>query len=211
MNTTTENKTILATSICTQCGAKYNGNENCISCGDCAPIRRKVSNEEPAVYVGTYNKYNNGSIGGAWLSLEGHDKESFYEACKELHSDESDPEFMFQDFQNFPREFYGESGFDSAFWDWLELDEEDRELLAQYCDAIGCEGLTIEDARDAFHGTADSFAEFAERTAEDCGDIPKNLPSWIVIDWEASWDCNLHYDYATSEDDNGMIWFFLNH
>ena len=170
-----------------------------------------IPQHEPAVYVGTYEKYNNGSIGGGWMSLEGHDKESFYAACAELHSDESDPEFMFQDFQNFPREFYGESGLAAEIWDWLELDEDDRKLLAQYCDAIGCEGLTIEDARDAFHGTADSEAEFAERMAEDCGEIPKDLPSWIVIDWETSWNCNLRYDYATSTDDDGAIWFFHNH
>jgi antirestriction protein len=174
---------------------------------------KTITNDEPAVYIGTYNKYNNGSIAGAWLSLEGHDKESFYDACRLLHSDESNPEFMFQDFQNFPREFYGESGFDSALWDWLELDEDDRALLAQYCDAIGCEGLTIEQARDAFHGTADSFAEFAERMAEDCGEIPKDLPDWIAgaIDWDSAWNRSLQFDYATSEDDNGTIWFFLNH
>ena len=84
-----------------------------------------IPQHEPAVYVGTYEKYNNGSIGGGWMSLEGHDKESFYAACAELHSDESDPEFMFQDFQNFPREFYGESGLAAEIWDWLELDEDD--------------------------------------------------------------------------------------
>lgn len=166
---------------------------------------------EPRLYVGTYAKYNSGSLQGAWMSLEGHDKESFYAACAELHKDEADPEFMFQDFEGFPREFYGESGCAAELWDWLALDERDRELLAQYCDAIGCEGLTIEDARDAFQGTADSFAEFAERQAEECGEIPKDFPSWIVIDWEASWNCNLRYDYATSEDDSGAIWFFLNH
>ena len=166
---------------------------------------------EPRIYVGTYAKYNGGSLGGAWLSLEGHDKDSFLAACAELHSDESDPEFMFQDFEGFPREFYGESSLADGLWDWLELDEDDREMLARYCDAIGCEGLTIEDARDSFQGTADSEADFAEQTAIDCGEIPKDLPSWIVIDWAASWNCNLRFDYATSTDESGTIWFFLNH
>ena len=35
------------------------------------------------VYVGTYGKYNNGSLFGAWLDLSNYsDKEEFYEACR---------------------------------------------------------------------------------------------------------------------------------
>ena len=41
---------------------------------------------EARVYVGTYGKYNNGSLFGAWLDLSDYsDKEDFYEACRELH------------------------------------------------------------------------------------------------------------------------------
>ena len=41
---------------------------------------------EAKVYVGTYAKYNNGSLSGAWLDLSDYsDKEEFYEACRELH------------------------------------------------------------------------------------------------------------------------------
>ena len=40
---------------------------------------------EAKVYVGTYAKYNNGSLFGAWLDLSDYsDKEEFYEACREL-------------------------------------------------------------------------------------------------------------------------------
>ena len=39
---------------------------------------------EAKVYVGTYVKYNNGSLSGAWLDLSDYsDKEEFYEACRE--------------------------------------------------------------------------------------------------------------------------------
>jgi len=49
------------------------------------------------IYVGTYAKYNAGSIKGAWLDLEDYsDRDAFLEACRELHKDEQDPEFMFQ-------------------------------------------------------------------------------------------------------------------
>ena len=44
---------------------------------------------ESKIYVGTYAKYNDGSIFGKWLTLSDYaDKEEFYEACKELHKDE---------------------------------------------------------------------------------------------------------------------------
>ena len=56
--------------------------------------------DEVKIYVGTYAKYNNGSIFGEWLTLGDYsDLEEFYEACRELHKDEEDPEFMFQDFE----------------------------------------------------------------------------------------------------------------
>lgn len=64
----------------------------------------------PSLYVGTYGKYNNGSIAGAWVDLSTFsDGEEFFKFCKALHSDERDPEFMFQDYQNFPSSLYRES------------------------------------------------------------------------------------------------------
>ena len=53
-----------------------------------------------SVYVGTYGKYNNGSLSGAWLDLSDYsDKKEFYEACRKLHKDEEDAEYMFQDWE----------------------------------------------------------------------------------------------------------------
>ena len=59
------------------------------------------------IYVGTYKKYNEGSLKGEWIDLtEFSSKEDFYEEIKELHSDEEDPEFMFQDFEDAANGFY---------------------------------------------------------------------------------------------------------
>ena len=33
-----------------------------------------------------------------------------------------------------------------------------------------------------------SGAEFAEQIASDCGYVKDNLPSWIEINWEKTWD-----------------------
>ena len=55
------------------------------------------------VYVGTYKKYNERSIKGGWLDLADYKNyQEFLTACRELHKDESDPEFMIQDNEGFP-------------------------------------------------------------------------------------------------------------
>lgn len=58
---------------------------------------------EAKVYVGTYAKYNSGSIAGAWISLaECENYGQFLSKCKDVHKDERDPEFMIQDTEDFP-------------------------------------------------------------------------------------------------------------
>ena len=55
------------------------------------------------VYVGTYGKYNSGSIEGAWIDLATcSDYSAFLEACRKAHKDEVDPEFMIQDYSELP-------------------------------------------------------------------------------------------------------------
>ena len=74
------------------------------------------------VYVGTYEKYNNGSLEGAWIDLAEHDKESFFEACKELHG-EGEHEFMFQDWECPVESLISECGIDDKLWELMEDDE----------------------------------------------------------------------------------------
>jgi hypothetical protein len=55
------------------------------------------------VYVGTYKKYNSGSIAGGWISLDDcKDYGQFMDKCRALHKNERDPEFMIQDTEGFP-------------------------------------------------------------------------------------------------------------
>lgn len=70
------------------------------------------------VYVGTYRKYNEGSIDGAWLNLADYkSKNEFLEACRRLHKDEADPEFMFQDWEGIPSWMIRESSIDAEVWE----------------------------------------------------------------------------------------------
>ena len=60
-------------------------------------------------YVGTYGKYNAGSLYGKWLDLSDYATyQDFLKACKELHKNESDPEFMIQDWESLPDGFPAE-------------------------------------------------------------------------------------------------------
>lgn len=84
------------------------------------------------VYVGTYNKYNEGSLFGKWLDMSDYDSyDDFIVACKELHKDEDEPEFMFQDFdfdsevRLVLKQLVSESHVDPQAWDVFELDSEE--------------------------------------------------------------------------------------
>lgn len=79
----------------------------------------------PSVYVGTYGKYNSGSLEGEWVDLtQFSDREEFYEYCKELHNDEDDAEFMFQDWEYIPDGMIGESWIEESLWDLIPFYEE---------------------------------------------------------------------------------------
>lgn len=160
-------------------------------------------NTTPRVYVGTYAKYNNGSINGQWIDLDGMDEDTFVETIKELHSDEIDPEFMYQDFEGFPRQWYDESQLDANLWEYCALDDNDREMWAAYIDNIG--DSSFEDAQEAYSGTFDSDEDFAQDMAEQTGCMDRKT-TWpqTCIDWEHA-ARELMYDYFES---NGM--YFRN-
>lgn len=74
----------------------------------------------PKVYVGTYAKYNSGSIAGGWISLKScKNYDDFLKKCYALHRDEREPELMVQDTDDFPDglscgESFGEEEFNDV-------------------------------------------------------------------------------------------------
>lgn len=87
-------------------------------------------------YVGTYHKYNSGSLAGAWLDLSNYENyAAFVAACRELHKNECEPEFMIQDWESLP------DGFSSSEWineqefnDIKEAMQEDEKANLQIVD-----------------------------------------------------------------------------
>ena len=84
----------------------------------------KHDSDSPALYCGTYGKYNSGDLRGMWVNVSAFGSyEYFIDFCKAINADEEDPELMFQDFANIPDSLYHES-----------MGEEEFNNLLKYCD-----------------------------------------------------------------------------
>ena len=167
----------------------------------------------PRVYVGTYGKYNSGSITGKWLDLEDYtDSEDFYAACKELHKGEHDPEFMFQDFEGYPKDLYSESSI-TGIYDFIDLNDYERELVSVY---LSYECLyQVTDYAEAFQriiesftGCYDSLEDYAYEYCESTGLLTGESYIEHFIDFE-SMGKDLAQGMAEVEH-NGQIWLFDN-
>ena len=95
-------------------------------------------------------------------------------------------------------ERFGEEKFKLYFEEYADMvDDIGIGVVEAFLDVFDID--SISSCRDAYMGCYESGAEFAQQIAEDCGDVPRNMSSWIEIDWEKSWD-NLDYDYVESTD-----------
>ncbi len=139
---------------------------------------------EARIYVGTYAKYNEGSIFGKWLDLSDYsDSEEFYDACRELHSDEEDPELMFQDWENIPSALIGESWIAENIFEIIEaisnLSETQQEAFGVWLDNMSNDIANkdiadlIESFEDDYQGEYKDEEDFAYEIVEECYDLPE--------------------------------------
>ena len=159
---------------------------------------------DAAIYVGTYKKYNEGSLFGEWMKLSDYaDKDEFYKACAELHKDEEDPEFMFQDWEYIPDSLIGESWVSAKAWDLMNADEDDLEIVTHYLNACSIDiddyddiDDLVEEAKDKFVGHYESLEDIGREMADSC----ERIPQWIerYFDYE-SYGRDIAYDWY--EDD----------
>jgi antirestriction protein len=163
----------------------------------------------PRVYVGTYGAYNSGSLKGQWLDLGDYsDAEEFNEACKALHSSEDDPEFMFQDWEGIPEGMISESSLDDDIWEWLRLDDHDKQLLSVYREYVDRTG-TLETAQEAYSGTYTSPKDWAEDYLEGSGilsEVPQALRGYFDF---AAYARRAGFEGMTfAEVSYGEVWVF---
>ena len=81
----------------------------------------------------------------------------------------------------------------------LEDEQEEFEQLQEILDELKGNGGDEKWRGDWYPITlinSDYFTEYTEELLKDCGYIPKDLPSWIVIDWEETAD-NVKVDYQS--------------
>ena len=148
-----------------------------------------LNSDAPALYVGTYAKYNSGSLSGMWVDLTTfYDCDDFLTFCNALHADAEDPELMFQDYEAFPKKWYDESSFDE---DSFEAVREYSDMCDKYsADAVDafiewdCEEL--EHFEDCYVGKYDSEEDFAREIVNDCYDLEKQMGHLAMyFDYEA--------------------------
>ena len=165
-------------------------------------METKKAFSEARVYVGTYAKYAGGSIEGAWLNISDYDSlEDFLEACRELHEDEDQPEFMFQDWENIPSELISECGIDGAIFEVQdELYEYEEAPFLAWAEYNGWDikkdpERAVDTFRDQYCGEWDSETSYAEQLFDELylHDIPSYARSYI--NYEAFARDLFMYDY----------------
>ena len=123
------------------------------------------------------------------------DEELAKERFDELLEDGNDSDEM----KEFIEE-HGHKDFALYYEDYTHMVEEyNQETVDSFIEVFDL--MDVEHLQDAYMGHYSSGAEFAESFVADTGYIQTDLPYWIAIDWEETWE-NLSYDYTES---NGYI------
>ena len=145
--------------------------------------------DSPAIYCGTYGKYNSGNFSGIWVDISTfEDYEDFENFCLAIHADEEDPEIMCQDGENIPDSLCCES-----------MGEEEFNQIAEYCELCDDYGVSAVDdflewyspedldmMHDSYAGVYDSREDFAREIVSDCYDIENIMGNLACyFDYEA--------------------------
>ena len=91
-------------------------------------------------------------------------------------------------------EEHGEENFRDHYETYSRLVDDYEEVVDEFIEDFDVS--TIENFEDMYQGQYESGADFAEQICQDCGYITRELPSWVEIDWQKTWDNALSYDYT---------------
>jgi hypothetical protein len=91
---------------------------------------------------------------------------------------------------------YNENDFTAYYEEYVRCGEI---IGYEAVDALASEnGLSnIEDCEERYQGFYDDEAEFAEHFHNEMGNY---VPDGIEVDWQATWDRNLYYDFTSCND-----------
>ena len=92
-------------------------------------------------------------------------------------------------------ENYGQTEFLTYYETYHRLvDDYGQNLVDEFAEEFDVD--SVEHFEDMYQGQYNSGGDFAEQIATDCGYVTRELPHWIEIDWEKTWDKALSYDYT---------------
>ena len=161
------------------------------------------------IYVGTYKKYNEGSIFGEWVQIDKYTLKGFYKKCAEIHSDEKDPEFMFQDHEGIPSQLISESWIDERLFDIFDLclSKDKQESFIKYMENQSFYWDDIQEAFESFTyayiGNYNSLEDFTDELFDEI-ELPLIPPHLVYcIDYKAYYHTMKH-DYFILE--NGDVY-----
>ena len=164
------------------------------------------SSDHPRIYVGTYAKYNDGSIDGEWIDLSRFDTyDEFVDYCRELHKDEKDPEFMVQDYENFPRKWYHESGLPSKeefdkINEYYLMDDTEKDAYEAFVNYT--DNDDIDDFHEAYQGQFNSASDFAYDLVDSLGWDGIGSDNIDMYFDYAAFGRDLMFDYHMGDEDN---------
>lgn len=143
------------------------------------------------IYVGTYHKYNCGDFTGEWVDLDDYSsKDEFLDACKEIHKDEEDPEFMFQDIEydfEYQKLLCNEYGIDKYYWeiqdDFKRYGVNDK-MFDAYCDLILINSIDVSNIQDCANNCLGkiSLADYLRESLSETLNVPDNIFNYIDFD-----------------------------
>lgn len=92
---------------------------------------------------------------------------------------------------------YGNDAFLEYYEEYVQNGEDySYDAVDAFVDEFGIE--CIAHFTDAYYGQYDSEEQFAQQFVDDC--YPNSLQDMpVVIDWSATWNCNLRYDFSFND------------
>ena len=118
------------------------------------------------------------------------------ESTQEFIADLIENNYHDEDIYAFINE-YGEDALESCYEDYCECGEDyGYEAVDAFCSEFGVEN--IGNFQDAYYGEYETPEIFVENYVNECCDA--NVPDYLVIDWEATYEQNLRYDYTSCSD-----------
>ena len=93
-------------------------------------------------------------------------------------------------------DYYGEEYLENYYEDYCDMGETySYEAVDVFCEEFGVDN--IGNFADAFYGEYETPAIFCEHFIDET--TPVVIPDCVVVDWDATWECNLRHDFIWEE------------